>query len=229
MKRTIPGTFVVGKGQPAFKKTTAKKKADYNIGRQHPKQPGAELKAFDTNMAAIPFNGQYTILNVPKFGTDMFNRIGRKMYMKSILIDGQIISTVALATNELVRLIVIYDSQANAAFPSNVLQDANPAAASNVYSQINLDYRERLTILRDIHLLTPTNAVAGELQTNTLADIKTSLRVHEYVPLRGRETIFNVTNGGTIADITSGALWIYTSGSSGDWAFTGTIRLRYYD
>lgn len=224
-----------GKVNKGFKPKT-KRQIAYNAGRQFSVTPKAELKAFDTNLAVngtgqlFAAAGNFTVLNAMLQGTDLFNRIGRKIYMKSLRVTGYLVPQDADTHMQQLRFIIVYDSQPNAAAftLATLLKDSNPTAASNNYSQINLDNRERFTILRDRVIITPDTDAVNSIATNTLSD-PCGLKIDEFIPLKGMEVVYNVTDGGTIADITSGALFVATVGASNDWGFGGTFRLRYYD
>lgn len=215
--------------------TTKRVRTDYNVGRTHPSQPKAELKAFDTAQAqsvfATPAN--FTALNVPVTGTDYFNRIGRKIYMKNVHIRGVVNNLATSTTQEMVRMLIVYDSQPNTAFPviADILQNANVAAATSVSSDINLVNRERFTILRDKQIIVyPVTNTAGALTNLTIPDpIAQTYNINEFVKLKGLETTYNVTSGGTIADVTSGSLLFVTFGASGAWQINFHSRLRFYD
>jgi len=81
------------KTQPAAKKAkTSQAVVSYNVGRTHPQQPRAELKAFDVVFAATVFANAATFipLNTMVLGTEFFNRVGRKTYAKSLRIQGDV-------------------------------------------------------------------------------------------------------------------------------------------
>lgn len=211
--------------------------ADYQRGRELAKAPKSELKAFDIALKTNTFS---TIAGPPTFdtlnaminGAELFQRVGRKTYMKSIHIRGAIQPN-AVGNDAVGRIIVYYDSQPNAAAPviANLIQDSNNAAATTWQSGINLFNRQRFKILRDYQVLlgSVTNA-AGNAEL--IPDpIKNSLNVEFFIKLKGLESVYNGTNGGTIADITSGAIGLVCFGDAnvGSWDFKYGSRLRYYD
>jgi len=240
MKRSRPGTFVVGKGKPAFKKqntTVVAKRVDYQAGRLHPQQPKAELKAYDvvqttSNFGVADAGAFVATLNAMTQGTEVYQRVGRKTYGKNLHFIGGLYPQAALASNSYCRVIIFYDSQPNAAYPVNfttLLQDSNAAAGLTVLSRMNISERERFKILRDKFMLMGGVTAAGV--ANYPDTCHQSVNLNEFIDLKGLETTYNATNGGTIADITSGSLVLalISDGANGDIQLTWSTRLRYYD
>jgi len=211
---------------------------DYQAGRELGKlTPKQELKAFDNALTTNTFN---TIANPPVFqvlnaqvnGAELYQRVGRKCYMKSLRIRG-VIQPNGVSAEFAARMLIIYDSQPNAANPTiqALLQDSSAAGATTWASEINLINRQRFKVLRDKQFLLGNVANVGGATEIVPDPIKNSLNVDEFIDLNGLETIYNGTNGGTIADITSGALHIVTLGdaNAGGYNLNYTTRLRYYD
>lgn len=203
------------------------------------KTPKQELKAFDVADTAANFvtsAGPPTVvsnLNVPINGAELYQRVGRKIYMKSLHLRGTVLN-IATAVQDVLRIIVYYDSQPNAAAPTfaNLMQDSNAAAGSTVFSEINLVNRQRFKILKDHQMITPScTNTAGVLTNLAYPQTDNELNFDFFIKLKGLESVFNGTNGGTIADITSGALgFVIISGvTNNSWQLTYSTRLRYYD
>lgn len=222
--------------QPARKRA---RQGDYQRGRELLKpQLGIELKAFDvaytstvSNTIAAP--PPFYCLNAVTNGSELYQRVGRKIYMKSLHFRGAFQPNAA-ANEQVGRVIIYYDSQPNAAAPTvaALIQDSNAAAASTVFSEINLINRQRFKILRDYQvLLGGVNAVAATVEV-VPDPIKNSLNVDFFIKLKGLETIFNAVNGGTIADISSGSIGMVFFGDAAadlHWQLNWQSRLRYYD
>lgn len=209
------------------------KKGDYQKGRELARTPKQEIKSFDLANVNVTFGaaGTFTLLNVPVNGAELYQRVGRKIYMKSLHIRGQVFPN-GNGGIDFGRLIVFYDSQPNAA-ASNIgtlLQDSNAAAGTSVTSEINLNNRQRFKILRDMQFMLPNYASADTPNILGYQDqIMQTFNINEFIKLKGLETIFNGANGGTIADITSGSLYICTYSNNANWSFNFGSRLRYYD
>lgn len=212
-----------------------RKQGDYQRGREMSRTPKQELKAFDVAQTVQTFNtaGTFQLLNCPVNGPEIYQRVGRKIYMKSVHIRGFIYFS-ATTIQDLCRIIVFYDAQPNAAAANlaALLQDSNAGAATTGLSEINLANRARFKILRDFQLQTPSCSFAAGVITNVAAQDQKpqSLSIDMFIKLKGLETEFNGTNGGTIADITSGSLYVACiSQSDNVKQLYYTSRLRYYD
>lgn len=202
------------------------------------KPNAVEKKVYDIAPGAYNANttGDIRCLALPTLGTDMTNRIGRKIVLKSVYIKGMVQmesaanpTTADLATGNLTRIIIFADMQPNGALPAvtDVLNSALPQ------SHLNLNNRDRFKIYCDkmyymdpmVYNTTATQAVACWGNTGR------AIKIYKRLNL---ETIFNATNGGTIADISSGALLILTignvaAGTRTDADFSLGIRVRFAD
>lgn len=229
------------KTKKGIKKSTKKYSSDkYQVSRESKDVKLPELKAFDLassnrNFTAIAGPPGFTVLNAMVLGSDYFNRIGRKISMKSLHLRGAIYPLgVASANVSVLRTIVFYDSQPDAGAPliTDLIQDANAGGASSSLSEINLNNRERFLILRDKMWYMGPSA-ANQAGQTVLNDGQQCLVFNEFIKLKGLDAIYNGTNGGTAADLTSGALFIvcFTDnvGTTNSWALTFTSRLRYWD
>lgn len=226
-------------GLPLKKRKIVAVKKTYNVGRSLTTTPKSELKAFDTSISSNAFDVAITppvtsTLNTPVNGAELYQRVGRKIYMKNLHIRG-FIENIVTSIQDVGRIIVYYDSQPNGAIPviGTLLRDSNAAATLSGLSEINLDNRQRFQILRDYQVLLPacTNT-AGVLTNLTIMDpIKNTFNVDFFIKLKGMETVYNAVNGGTIADITSGAINMIclSTNTSNVWTFSWSSRLRYYD
>lgn len=185
---------------------------------------GPEIKFTDvTDLAtSIPLSNDFTtpgatfLLNGLTTGALATNRIGRKVTLKSLYIR----ATVQLATTSVrganIRMVVFYDKQANGTAPAvtDVLAD------DSFYSPNNLSNRDRFVVLCD-HVFEPIGT-ANDYQKSAVVFKKLNL-----------ETMFNAGTAGTIADITSGSLYIMfaQSGTIGTGNPTASwySRVRYTD
>ena len=115
-------------------------------------RPTAELKVTDTSVNQdCNTSGSFVLLHAPVPGNDYTNRIGRKTYIKSIAVRGQVelnpltvIANIESCVPQTVRQIIFVDNQPNAAAPlvSDLLLSAS------ALSHLNLNNRDRFTILR---------------------------------------------------------------------------------
>jgi len=199
-----------------------------------------ELKAFDISAGFSYFTNVATfeLLCIPKKGTDRFERIGRKIRLKNVHVKGKIFPSSLVTTNilpEYLRYLIIWDKQPNGVPPvaADLLKDSTLAAVTNVYSFINLDNRDRFEILRDVSFPCAAVGLGPYENISPLDEIKPSFNIDQFIPLNGKEMVFNALSAGNAGDITSGALYVVTCcqdlANDSKWVMTYSSRTRYYD
>lgn len=205
--------------------------------KPHPSAIEKKVNDLTTATYQVNTSGSITLLANPVLGSDFNNRIGRKVVLKSAYIRGQVkldwagaggLPATAGIAAQLARFMLVCDLQPNGAAPAitDILVE------STAESQLNLNNRDRFRILSDkTYVFDPVINV----QTATQAQLcynRTIYPVKKYKKI-DQEMIFNATNGGTVADITSGALymvWIGTVASGvGDVNAVVSTRVRYVD
>lgn len=198
-----------------------------------------ERKFFDIAAANYNVNttGSFTLLAAPVPGTDYTNRIGRKINLTSLFIRGFLYAEAANSAAgavvdsdpQVARMILFVDLQPNGNPPgvTDLLTASTPIA------HLNPNNRDRFIILRDKqYVLGPIKS--DNTATQSLAwsgsPVAFSLKVFKKIAV---QTIFNAGTAGTIADITSGALfmfWIGSTASGTTDAIAGlTTRVRFLD
>lgn len=186
-----------------------------------------EKKVYDVGPTSKACNttGTVTALFIPTLGSDMQNRIGRKTCIEKSYLRGFITLEAASDTlsgcaseSQAARIMLVWDSQPNGATAAiaDILKDPGNATQS----QLNMDYRDRFKVIWEKNftfdpLIIPGGAVNANIMNRTCYFFK------KYKKLK-LETIFNNTNGGTIADISSGALLLVTIGTVAAGADTNT-------
>lgn len=236
IRYTVPGTsglqlrnFRLAPPQRTYNSMVPLRTGGYTPNR-------TERKVNDINAAVYQVNttGSLTLLANPALGSDFNNRIGRKITLSSFYIRGYIQSQKAGAPasstptpTQQARLIVFCDLQPNGAVPAV----ADLLVESNSMSQLNLNNRDRFKIYYDkefifdpfIYNTTATQAVASA--SRQAYNVKRFKRIK-------LETVFQA-NGGTIADISSGALYMLWIGSTAtgvdDINAVVSTRVRYLD
>lgn len=186
-----------------------------------------EFKAIDTTTNGdLNTTGTIALVNGCARGDDINARIGREIVMRSVQIeiDAQSTDTTGIAQEG--RILLVYDRQANGAAPTfaNVLA---ATGASLPISPRNLENRRRFKILMDKKfVLGPQGATTTALGGQSVKHFKFYRRLRHPVT-------FNSGNAGTIADITSGSL--YLMGCNGiapgatDGFWSAYTRVRYED
>jgi len=197
-----------------------------------------ERKVFDIDVAsyAVDTTGSITLLADPQVGADMNQRIGRKILLKSVYIRGYVRTEAATSTLPLVntigqmgRFIIFADLQPNGAAPAvtALLKEASPA------SQLNIDNRDRFKVYCDREFIFDPYG-ASTTATQTYLSCTNQIRAIKKFKKINLEMIFNATNGGTIADVNSGALymlWIgnVAAGTNTNMSASLSTRVRYSD
>jgi len=203
--------------------------------RPHPSAIEKKVNDLVTATYQVNTSGSFTLLANPTLGSDFNNRIGRKVLLKSLYVRGRIGTEPALSGVEAIvpaqqaRMILFVDLQPNGAAPAvtDLLVEALPT------SQLNLNNRDRFMILCDKQYCFDPYYLVTSTATQTLASCNRQIyNIKKYKKLN-QEMIFNGTNGGTIADITSGALYMFWIGnkaaSATDANAVLSTRVRYVD
>ena len=130
------------------------------------------------------------LLNAAVQGVTPITYVGRSLRMKSLHIRwlGSLAATTVGSSP--LRMLIVYDKQTNAATPATTAV----VAADNISSPMNLANNRRFLVLMDEEI--PCVGDKGP----------SAWFVNRYRKLN-LVTEFNTTNGGTVADITSGAIF----------------------
>lgn len=195
-------------------------------GGRFPRGTGPELKVID--VAQGPTNntntGVLTLVNGVGQGSDFTQRIGRKVCLKSLLINWSTSQAgVSTEAGEVVRMMLIYDSQTNSASlpaTTDVLLTADP------FSAMNLNNRDRFKILYDKRAtLNPAVYTASVLTAGAPV-----LRFYSKYLKLNHEMIFSGT-GSTIGSIQTGSIFslVITTSGTGSSTYNLTTRLRFLD
>ena len=153
-----------------------------------------EKKWLDTNInQELSTTGAITPINTIGQGSDAINRIGNQVKMLGVLIKGAI-GVGSTPTSAAVRVIVVYDKQTNGSTPSvsAILTTVSMAG------MLNLDYKNRYTIIADecYHVESTGQQVVP-------------VNIYRKMNLNTQFT----STGTSIADISSGSIYVITAGS----------------
>lgn len=183
--------------------------------------PQQEFKSVDLDDNTLELNstGAYTLLNGVSRGTDLSNRIGRNISMRSLEIHGWMSTTDSGGVSQVARIMIVLDKQCN----GSAMALTDILKGVTVVSLKNLVNKKRFKILYD-----KTHALA-EHSGNNAGHIKP----FEFYKKFNHPVEFNAGDAGTIGDITSGALYIIglsniASGSTDANLFYSS-RIRYTD
>lgn len=197
-------------------------------------------QAFSTIAAGGTATGCVNIVNE---GSGAWNRIGRRINMKSIEVRiclANLPAATPAAGAQIYRILLVYDAQWNGSSGftyASLLQSRSiaGAGATGILSPVNLDNRDRFLILRDwIWTDVSVKNVLDPLDTAANASSAMCARLprqlHWYHKLRGLETVFGASTGSS-TDINTGALLLITVCSAATPYLTCNVstRLRFYD
>lgn len=205
-----------------------------------------ELKGLDTEidvaggsvLATTSTNGSVHVLNLVDTGTGSWNRVGRKIAMQSLRLKGVATYSydVGTTTNAgILRMVVVFDKSPNSgSIPTfdTIFGRTNQSGTESCEFLDNLRYDNtgRFSVLSD----TVINA-KPEVDPSVINAVNTPFDI--YINMRGRETIYSGQSSVSIANIASGAVYVYfranvNSGATPFSRFTidhSHSRLRYYD
>jgi len=212
-----------------------------------------EIKGMDTSIsvagpvvATTNTNADAIVLNLVQQGSGSWNRVGRKIRMKSLRLRGvagyrfeeQAVSGNIDAST--MRMVVVYDHQPNGATIPTFdtvfgLTDQTGAETSSVNAPVRYDNMSRFKVLKDKTFQAKPGVISTFGGTNDA--VENQYPFDEYMDLKGLETVFSgQSNPMTIADLGTGALYVYfratnSSADVTDWRVIGTpfARLRYFD
>lgn len=174
-------------------------------GSGYPRQPQA--KDTVNNDVAVNTTGQFILLNGCTPGDLIDSRHGQHIKMLTNLIKFDCFPDTTVPQSQVIRCMLIWDRQSNAAAPTvtDVLKTAT------VESMINLDGAWRFKILKDQNVNLQVLAGAGN---GTTDNFHVQIKHYKWFTRLGLPTVFNAGTAGNEADIESGALYFLALGSN---------------
>nr|UOF79006.1 capsid protein [Cressdnaviricota sp.] len=201
-----------------------------------------EIKSLDESSLSqtLSATAQIYPLNLIRAGSSFFNRIGRKINLKSCHLKLYIVPIRTTAFPSYVRVMLVYDSQTNGALPaiSDIIQDTDQGGGNttDATSSANLNNRDRFKILTDWRIVLPSSTYTAGVITNPgfIDPVSTTFDLERYVKLKGLITQYKADSSpAVIGDIATGGLYLVTYGDAGagneGYRVEGSARLRYYD
>jgi len=202
-----------------------------------------EVKCCDLNfdisgvLNSTNTNGQIAPVNCIQPGTGSWNRIGKKIKMKSVRYKFQISFQGQPGTstqNGTLRCVLVYDKQPSSqAVPTfNQIFGSTDQTGSEstygIFDNLRVDNTERFSVIKDDTYTSDIQAVDA---TN---GNEYQISVDTFVKLKELDTVFSgQSNPCTIADISSGALYLIMRVDTGLNVVVNVnqsvLRLRYYD
>lgn len=229
-KRRRTGTVVVAGSRPMAPLAT---RGFFPVNRSRYRGSNPERKVYDIAVGTVQCNtsSQPVLIYVPVLGTDYTNRVGRKTVAKTVQVRGRCVlepsvpvTGTTTAPSQQARCIVFVDYQPNAtiATTTELLNTADPG------SPLNLNNRDRFKVLLDKEYVFDAWQLGSTSTWNrTIHGVKMFKNINI-------ESVFNGVNGGTIADISSGAIYMLwlgsnTAGTNTDINAYVSTRVRFVD
>jgi len=244
MKRKAPEN---SKSQPTKKYKKSTTQSNSVVTTYTPEVKGIDT-AVGTNeiVASYSTNENSYALNLITQGAGSWNRIGRKISLKSVRLRGRVVwkykqnanATIGLQSNG-VRMLLIWDRQPNGgAIPNfnQIFGRTDYAGIGTVQLTDSLLYGQmsRYKVIYDkMYTLNP-DVVHGDSATDYIK--QKSVWIDKFINLKNLESTYQAsTTPPTIADISTGALYLVFRSAVNDaninWVTAGnfSVRLRYID
>lgn len=206
-----------------------------------------EKKGMDTDIdmdviATTTTNGSAFVLNLIQQGNGSWNRVGRKVCLKSVRIKANAkylcTSGAGNLVGSLLRIVVVWDKQpSGGTLPTFDTifgrTDQTGAESTEFLDSVKYDNMSRFSVLRDITVdARGTPSFSEEALQQATLDVD----IDEYIKLGNKETVYlGQSSPMTIADVSTGGLYLYARSSnyvdgSIEWSLSSaTSRLRYTD
>lgn len=185
-----------------------------------------EVKGMDTKLGSLPIvdtvntNDSIAVLNLVQQGAGSWNRVGRKIFPKSIRIKGSILVTSAWSVStptqygNYLRCILVWDKQpSGGSIPTFDtmfgVTEQTGTESTTVMSPLKYDNMDRFTVLKE-WVLSSNPGSSGSTAAATGAGVHNIITFDEFYRFKGKfETVYSgQSNPMTLADISSGALYI---------------------
>lgn len=183
-----------------------------------------EWKYKDTAFSAAYNTTPYIqLLNGMVMGTTASTRIGMRISITSIEYRIKLFTTAATGIEQNIRGLLVLDRQPNGVAPVAITEILE---AANIASPRNLANRKRYKIIKDFFYNMGATSVATGATTSRV--------VKKYIKfLKPIRTDYNLGNAGSIADISTNALYWINYGDAGpgntDVGSSAYVRIRFTD
>lgn len=204
-----------------------------------------EIKYVDNAYSGLLFHLSSTppvavYIGGPVQGAAPYQRIGSKIVNKSLHIRG-IVNPQTTGTNNIGRLLLVYDRQCDGAAPTwaTVIQGTTAAGVTSntTFDGLNMSNRMRFKVLMDEQFYLPSQTYTAGVVTNVSQFDTTGntgaakWNFERYIRLpEGLQTHFSATAGG-VGDVATGGMFLFASceGVDAAWNFAYGVRLRFDD
>lgn len=170
---------------------------------------------------ALNTTGTISCINLIQVGSSMFNRIGRKIQLKSVRLRFHLRTlpvTRTVPIQDVGRISIVYDKQTNGAFPTltDVYQDTEQTGTntSTTISGLNMNNRDRFITILDKQILLPSGTLTDGLLTSAYPDNGENITMMDEYRKLNLSTFYKAdSNPAVIGDIATGGLYFITFAS----------------
>lgn len=197
-----------------------------------------ELKTVDTGATnTFSTTPVFQILNAIRLGNDDYQRVGKEIKMKSLLLTAQVQDLRRNSNaHDWIRYMIVYDRQTNGAAPliADILSsvDINGGVTSTVRSAKNDNNKDRFKILLDQSFGISNDSNNGSNQAAQRGCGPFPTYIKHYIKLGGLITKF-LSDAGGVPMIGSGSLYLVLYGNNtaaqANYDFNFNARLTYAD
>lgn len=168
-------------------------------------------------------NTHVSLLNATVEGDDIYNREGRKIWMRSLELDMFLQADAAADASQFVKVALVYDhTPLGVMIPYNSVYTG--VGGAGIASARNLNERGRYVVLKEWYFKLSKAGTDGD-------------KIHKKAYFRwpGLQTLYDDGNDGDIRDLRAGALYLMTIGTISDAETTkdsvliGGYRIRFTD
>lgn len=202
-----------------------------------------DVKNVDVLAGGLAFNNttSVTTLNALSTGANSYNRIGRKINLRSLQIRGYIYQNQAGAAPapDVLRWALVYDKQTDGTAPTwaQVFTSIDKGAATDTSTMAfrNLDNADRFIVLAEefYKVDCPAGAIANNQPAHVASEANAKWFYSRFIKLKNIPTQFTAASTGTVSDIQTGGLFFMTasdlSAANAQYATKFTTRIRYCD
>lgn len=161
-------------------------------------------------------NANVKVLNLVREGSAYYERIGSQVFNRSLHIRGTIqVNQQTTPTMRYVRVAVVWDARPSGVAPaiSDVFADSNSAKNTDHLSYTDVLQQDRFVVLKDrVWTFMPSGSEQAGGTTDAYVWGNTDFTMNCKLFGRVGTTVFKA-NGGTIGDISTGALYIMAWGN----------------
>lgn len=190
---------------------------------------------------ALNSTGSIYAINLAQVGSSMFNRVGRRIQMRSVRMRIQIkplIGVTRTASVDTAKISIVYDKQTNGAYPTlaDVYQDTEQSGANTAssLSGLNMNNRDRfITVMEKCIPLGAGVLATSGLISGIFPQDLTTIYIDEYRKLNLTTHFRSDSNPAVIGDVGNGGLYFITFANlvagSELYAVEWNCRLKYVD